>query len=346
MKQPTLHTSSAKGSVYLPLLRSALVGFVLLGITSCQSPVVSSTAPSTDNPEPSNPEPSNVAIGDSPTDSAPAASVPSQTTSPPPDQVSQVTTNQSIFEGGGFTVTITGSGAGASYRGCNANQECLDIPDAAQYSQGTYIWENGDYRYVMSPVSRTNESGGAYSLNVYGPDNSSLVDVVVNPVGGDVVLEPNILDDFYTQAETLGACPDYFDIEASRNSSATYPVNGDDAIVEVLCFLAAYQGAYEYWFYQTTPTGAEFVPLSFDTYTPSESGQQSRIQTRQFGGYPTYDPSQETLTVFSKYRGLGDCGSYSEYQWQGTEFELLTYRSKEECDGTAFDPIDYPQIYP
>ncbi|MEM9216141.1 MAG: DUF1176 domain-containing protein [Cyanobacteria bacterium P01_F01_bin.150] len=260
-------------------------------------------------------------------------------------------TSQSTFEGGGFTVTITGFGSEATYRGCNAQQECLDIAQPAHYVQGSYTWENGDYSYVMSPVATEtgDVTSGDYYLRVYGPDYSSIVDAVVSPVAGslgDTALKPTVLAEFYNQADALEVCPEHFDTEISQRSSFAYTVNGDDAIVEIQCFLAAYQGAYEYWFYQTTESGGEFMPLSFDTYTKSESGELSRIQMRELGGLPTYDPAKETLTIFTKYRGLSDCGSYSEYQWQGSEFELVTYREKPNCDGNAIAPTEYPQVYP
>ena len=330
---------------------SSLGLLLILGLVSCQSPSPSIETSSGQE----NVVEEAIASTSQPSSETTNESSPSGTTGD--SSLAQHLQSESVFEGGGFTVTITGSGSSAAYRGCNANQECLEIPQAANYARGTYTWENGGYTYVMAPVtvsSDTETDSGAYQLRVYDPSRNTIADAIMAPVtgngsddkGGDVVLEPNILDNFYTQAETLGACPDYFDLEASKNASATYSVNDNDAVVEVLCFLAAYQGAYEYWLYQATESGGEFTRLSFDSYTAGESGGYSQIQVQELGGLPTYDPAQETLTVFTKYRGLGDCGSYSEYQWQGTGFELVTYRSKDECDGTAMEPIDYPQIYP
>ena len=332
-------------SIYPKRLPILSVGLLLcLGLVSCQSSPPS--PPSTDINTP-------VLQGDAEAVDEAIAPQEGDVSPSPPNPPSSIP--QSVFEGGGFTVTITGSGSEAAYKGCDAKQDCIEIPQVANFARGTYTWENEGYTYVMAPVTSGSEvDSGAYQLRVYDPGRSAIVDTVMRPsgenepdnIGGDVVLDPNILDEFYTQAETLGACSDYFDIETSQNVSATYPVNGDDAIVEVLCFLAAYQGAYEYWFYQATDSGGIFTPLSFDTYTAPEADGRSRIQVRELGGLPTYEPDQETLTIFTKYRGLSDCGSYSEYQWQGDRFELITYRSKEECDGNAIAPTEYPQIYP
>lgn len=351
---------------HLPL--SLLSTLLMLGLAGCpapssssgpdSTPAVTSDASSGVTKDPSSlastkvidsssPSPSE-ATGDATVETTDAQTINAQ--SPASSSESQET-----FEGGGFTVTITGSGSSAAYRGCNANQDCIEIPQAANYSRGTYTWENGGYTYVMAPVSTGPDAGtGIYQLRVYDPSRNTIVDSVMTPVAGneadngdgDVVLEPNILDEFYTQAESLGACAEYFDLDASKNASNTYTVNGDDTLVEVLCYLAAYQAAYEYWFYQPSASGGEFIPLSFDTFTTSESGERSRTQIRELGGLATYDPDQQTLSLFTKYRGLGDCGSYSEYKWQGSEFELVTYRAKDECDGNGLGPDDYPQIYP
>ena len=66
------------------------------------------------------------------------------------------------------------------------------------------------------------------------------------------------------------------------------------------------------------------------------------------GGLSTFEPEQNRLTVFSKARGLGDCGSLAEYRWTGDELELETFLY-QECDDTAesfIEPADYPQVYP
>lgn len=50
------------------------------------------------------------------------------------------------YTGGGYTITITGIGNDAAYRGCDANNNCLELSPAASYQQGNYVWINGNYQ--------------------------------------------------------------------------------------------------------------------------------------------------------------------------------------------------------
>jgi hypothetical protein len=70
-----------------------------------------------------------------------------------------------------------------------------------------------------------------------------------------------------------------------------------------------------------------------------------------FGGLANFDPSQGQLTIFSKARGIGDCGSFATYGWTGEALALETYRY-QACNEypnsvqTTPAPENFPQIYP
>jgi hypothetical protein len=89
-------------------------------------------------------------------------------------------------------------------------------------------------------------------------------------------------------------------------------------------------------------------PLTMDVFYPDQAGQLVRTSEATVAGLSTFDPEQGVLTVFSKARGVGDCGSLADYRWTGSELELETYRYKGCDDSTAefVDPTDYPQVYP
>ena len=142
----------------------------------------------------------------------------------------------------------------------------------------------------------------------------------------------------------LGVCTDFLDEEVAREQSQIYALNSEQYLVEVLCFMAAYQGSYEYWLYE--PGTEAIAPLSFQVFYEDGEGAWQSVQTQPLAGLPTYDPAQQELTLFTKYRGAGDCGSYANYQWQGSSFELVEFRAKSDCDGVALDVEDYPVIYP
>jgi len=85
----------------------------------------------------------------------------------------------SRFSGGGYTVTIEGYAASASYRGCNSKNKCLYIPQASHYTQGHYTWENYGYTYNMSPINDT----GKYRLKIFNPQGKVLVNQVLSRMG-------------------------------------------------------------------------------------------------------------------------------------------------------------------
>ena len=58
----------------------------------------------------------------------------------------------------------------------------------------------------------------------------------------------------------------------------------------------------------------------------------------------SFDPATETLSTFSKGRGMGDCGSSAIYKYNNTydSFALVEARIKDSCDGVD---SDWPVVY-
>jgi hypothetical protein len=154
------------------------------------------------------------------------------------------------------------------------------------------------------------------------------------------------LEYLYNNLDELDVCQGDIDLEASRQGSEVYRVDEQTDLVQLMCFLAAYQGSYEYYLYRETASGVEVEPLTLTVFEPTESGQMKPTQTRFVGGLPDYNPERQLLTVFTKFRGLGDCGAFAQYRFENDEFELLEYRVKQECDGNYVEPEQYPQVYP
>ncbi len=150
----------------------------------------------------------------------------------------------------------------------------------------------------------------------------------------------------YSSTEELGICEGDIDLSVSQDNSSVYKINEQQYLVEFLCFLGAYQGNYEYLLYDTTPTGVKVKSLSFDVFEPNGSGKFTSTNVSSISGLPDYEPEKQLLTVFTKYRGLADCGSLAKYKWEESEFKLLEYRVKEKCDGTYLEPDQYSQVYP
>jgi len=177
------------------------------------------------------------------------------------------------------------------------------------------------------------------------PDSSGTADTVPEANSAEALpADDVILQTALDQAEALDMCDGFYQPEVAEAESQVYPL-GDRALVEVTCARAAYQLVYAYGVYQ--PDGT-LQPLSLDVFYPDPTGQFERTSEPTVGGLSTFEPEQNRLTVFSKARGLGDCGSLAEYRWTGDELELETFLY-QECDDTAesfIEPADYPQVYP
>ena len=154
-----------------------------------------------------------------------------------------------------------------------------------------------------------------------------------------------VLEEIRDRAEELQLCEGETNQETWTRSQI-YSTGQGAYIAEILCFMAAYQGSYEYWLYEPADAGAKIEPLTLTSFQETESGELVQWEAPGVGGLPEYDPKQQTLTVFSKARGLGDCGTLAQYQFADNAFQLMEYRAKLECDGNYIEPEDYPLIYP
>jgi hypothetical protein len=155
-----------------------------------------------------------------------------------------------------------------------------------------------------------------------------------------------ILDDLYSQKDKFQLCEGEIDSSLSQDYSSVYPLNNREYLVEILCFLGAYQGNYQYFLYTVKGQGVEIKPLSFQEFSKDKTDKFKLKDSRSIGGVPSYDEESKILTVYTKGRGLADCGSLAQYKWEDTKFKLLEYRIKEKCDGNYLEPENYPKIYP
>lgn len=171
----------------------------------------------------------------------------------------------------------------------------------------------------------------------------------------------------------------------------TYQLNERVYLVEQVCGLGAYNTLYSYFLYQlpeplgevdlqmysreqyerdqkgyftAVDTGEEVMevpqlngmitPLRFERYRPDDDGTFTPLTSNMVGGRRLYDTETQVLSIFSKARGMADCGTFARYQLTEDNFELMEYRYKdccstaEECQDPNYliSVEEYPQIYP
>ncbi|AMW29895.1 DUF1176 domain-containing protein [Arthrospira platensis] len=158
------------------------------------------------------------------------------------------------------------------------------------------------------------------------------------------VPEP-IMQYFYSNSQQLNICPGGSSFPFQVGSFA-YPLGTQGYLVQLLCFQAAYQNNYNFFVDRETNQGVNVGRVKLPKFEINSSGQRVETQMDEVVGLVDYEPVQGVLTVFTKYRGIGDCGSFAKYQWDQVDFKAIEYREKSDCDGNFVDPENYPQIYP
>ncbi len=146
------------------------------------------------------------------------------------------------------------------------------------------------------------------------------------------------------EQEELKVCAKENFIISSENTTI-HKLTNTQYLVEIICFLGAYQGSYQFFQYSIDEGNHSINSLIFTTFEEKENGLMI-TQTNLLTGYPDFNLETQQLTVDRKARGLGDCGSQGLYQWQDSHFDLVEYRYKGECDGIYIPIEEYPIIYP
>ena len=167
---------------------------------------------------------------------------------------------------------------------------------------------------VTSEMKRFMRSLGALCFGV----STSLV------LFGAVVAQAQVMNKIAEQLQELhfdkaNDCIDFRIQTRERLGKAT--------LVVANCFSAAYN-VRSIVYLVTGKKKPKIKTLQFDDYS-----QEEGWTTTPHLFNVSFDKKSGKLTSFYKGRGLGDCGSQGTWMWDGQAFNLLTFRSKEECDG-------------
>lgn len=156
----------------------------------------------------------------------------------------------------------------------------------------------------------------------------------VPPLSSDeVLLQVRALD------HNLSLCNQTDPFFITNTNTNVFTINEKEYILQVLCFVGAYQGTYQYLWYSALHPSLKIV--DFLTFQEGEKGLQL-TETNILTG--TAEFNDHILTVDTKARALGDCGSVATYEWGDGRFMLQEYRHKAQCDGVYGQ--EYPLIYP
>lgn len=117
----------------------------------------------------------------------------------------------------------------------------------------------------------------------------------------------SIVDEVIKSQNSLQVCNFEFNPETAREFSQVYIGENHQHLVQLLCYMAAYQGAFAFLKVDTSGTEIKIQPLGLE-----------------IAGFPTYDPKTKILTNTYKYIGAGTCTQETEYYWNGEELRLIS----------------------
>ncbi len=225
----------------------------------------------------------------------------------------------------------------------------LEAKDYNPQKNGEIEFKNDGYVYTLEapttqnpePVLRVAFPNGNLSkeqlLRYLTRSNKS------NPTTSNSSTDP--LQYVLQNRESLGICKDNFRPTTSGMGSKAFQITDKKYLVQIQCFLAAYQGAFEYALWIDEAPKPRVVNLDFDSFQePKEGEKPKRITDSSIAGLPRFNVRSQTLTNFTKFRGLGDCGSSALYKLEGDRMVLQEYRAKYACDGKYTQ--DFPIVYP
>lgn len=166
------------------------------------------------------------------------------------------------------------------------------------------------------------------------PNLKPAIQLTAAPNSGMSSAEKAVLNNLLKNSKKVGFCKDSLDLEAAKRASKVYKLENQQYFVVLQCFLAAYQGNYEFLVVnQQTAAKQPVRKLTVTEFRENQAGKMQKVESSSIGGLPTYDPKRRVLAISSKYRGLGDCGSQAKYQVQSTGLKLLEFKAKLACDG-------------
>jgi hypothetical protein len=148
-----------------------------------------------------------------------------------------------------------------------------------------------------------------------------------------------VLADRAAWYEALGwpeECERSFQPASEQDAGVTiYPLEERISLVEVVCLVAAYQRTQIYLTLDERVSPERSRLLEFPTYTLQPGRSWAAEQVTELMGIPEFDASTHELTLLTKFRGVGDCGSRARYGFEAGEPVLREFLGKAECDGAA-----------
>jgi hypothetical protein len=119
-----------------------------------------------------------------------------------------------------------------------------------------------------------------------------------------------------------------------------FALDAKQALVLIPCVMGAYQGSSLVFI--APRGGAPARPLILATPYRGNDPERSDYAGMNELTEPEFDPKDGTLHMSAKGRGIGDCGMYASWIWDGLAFRLSDFGLQQACGGVE---IDWPTLF-
>ncbi len=116
-------------------------------------------------------------------------------------------------------------------------------------------------------------------------------------------------------------------------------------LVQVQCYLGAYQSGYVFMLYDEKASTARL--LKFKCYDRQRNGSVTVTEETRIAGFPEFDEKTKTLKMFTKARGIGDCGSLVTYKFDSGSPVVVEARAQgclDDIERMIDDAAKWPKV--
>lgn len=135
---------------------------------------------------------------------------------------------------------------------------------------------------------------------------------------------------WYEKLNWPKACEAEYRLSSNREDGglAFYKISDQTYVMRVDCYLAAYQKGMVFMLVNTDGKNISGAQLEEQVYNPTTKTVMVNTDNEgQFLGFDSFDVKTKTLSIFTKSRGVGDCGSRNTYRLKNTDLELIKVAS-------------------
>lgn len=131
--------------------------------------------------------------------------------------------------------------------------------------------------------------------------------------------------------------------DQERGDLAFYKITDNQYLLRITCYLGAYQQGM--LFMRVYDDRSDFFGTIIDlkTYDPIKKRLVyfDNDGTHQVLGFEKFDDTNKTLNLYTKSRGIGDCGSYHNYQITATDATLIKMTA-QDCEVADAWHLEHP----